>query len=340
MSIKMRGVVVHQQIHVRVNKYYTLQASSVSVDEGSSVTITLQTVGVAPGTVLPYTITGISSADISGAGLTGAFTVQGTESLASDEITFLVSADLLTEGTEAAVLTLDNNLGSINFQINDTSQTQVPLASSIFKAQARSTSTTISATGAVGDTIYAIALPNWGSNTTYNNATPETRVPVGYTLDYVARDNGAYKYPLFIWKKTATSVTESVTFPSFVSAGGDCSLATVRVPAGITCKPYNWSLAPLTYSGWNSEQIPTIVGTNFTWPALTLDRQSIVIDLAVDLGSFGLVSGNTLPLLARTTGNSAGVYWGATLPAGSVAARPGTRSSTVYDVCYTTLVFN
>ena len=99
----MSGVAVHQQIHVRVNKYYTLQASSVSVNEGSSVTITLQTVGVTPGTVLPYTITGISSADISGAGLTGAFTVQGTESLASDEITFLVSADLLTEGIEAAV---------------------------------------------------------------------------------------------------------------------------------------------------------------------------------------------------------------------------------------------
>ena len=59
---------------------YALSTSSSSVNEGGAFTITLTTTNVANGTSLPYTITGIQSADIGGGALTGDFIVGSQES--------------------------------------------------------------------------------------------------------------------------------------------------------------------------------------------------------------------------------------------------------------------
>ena len=96
---------------------YVLGTNKATVDEGSSVTITLTTANVSAGTTVAYTITGVSSADLNAASLTGNF-VTGT----TDSISLIVAADATTEGTENIVFTLDNAEDTITVPINDTSQ--------------------------------------------------------------------------------------------------------------------------------------------------------------------------------------------------------------------------
>ena len=100
----------------QVTVVYTLTSDVNSVDEGSSVTITLATSGVATGTTVPYTISGVASADIDGASLTGNF-VTGT----TDSITLNTTEDTTTEGAETLQLTLDNGEATIPVVLNDTS---------------------------------------------------------------------------------------------------------------------------------------------------------------------------------------------------------------------------
>ena len=97
---------------------YSLVRSKLSVDEGSSVTITLETDNIAAGTLVPYTITGITSADIDGASLTGNFTI---DSAGDAFLTLNITADGATEGTETLTLTLDGQGVSTTVSINDTS---------------------------------------------------------------------------------------------------------------------------------------------------------------------------------------------------------------------------
>ena len=99
---------------------YTLSSSAASVNEGGTVTITLTTTNVADATVLPYTISGVTSADISGASLTGNFTI--TSNTATLPLT--ITEDALTEGAETIAIVLDNGeSNTLNVTINDTSIT-------------------------------------------------------------------------------------------------------------------------------------------------------------------------------------------------------------------------
>ena len=100
---------------------YALGASGNPVDEGISVTFTLSTTNVDNGTLVPYTITGISSEDLSSGSLTGNFNI--SNKLASATIT--LSSDRTTEGSETAILALDNGEASISVTINDTSLTPI-----------------------------------------------------------------------------------------------------------------------------------------------------------------------------------------------------------------------
>ena len=103
---------------------YALVRSKTSVNEGRSVTITLETDNVATGTTVPYTIsgTGITTDDIGGASLTGNFTVDA----AGDAfLTLNITADASTEGTETLTLTLDGKGISTSVTINDTSTATV-----------------------------------------------------------------------------------------------------------------------------------------------------------------------------------------------------------------------
>ena len=98
-----------------VTPTYSLSRNSASVNEGGTVILTLVTTNVANGVSIPYTITGVSSVDIDGEALTGNFV---TGSLMT--LSFVVTADYITEGTETLTLTLDGKSTSITVTLNDT----------------------------------------------------------------------------------------------------------------------------------------------------------------------------------------------------------------------------
>lgn len=104
---------------------YALSASTGAVNEGSSVTFTLQTTDVAAGTAIGYTLagTGITAADIAGGALAGTMTVD-TAGRATATVT--LASDASTEGAETLRLALAGGLGAVDVVVNDTSTTPPP----------------------------------------------------------------------------------------------------------------------------------------------------------------------------------------------------------------------
>jgi len=101
-----------------VIKTYVLTSNQASVNEGASFTITLTTTNVSNGTLIPYTITGVSAGDIGGS-LTGNFNV--TSNTATQE--FTMTADATTEGTETFTLSLNGINETVSVTVTDSSQT-------------------------------------------------------------------------------------------------------------------------------------------------------------------------------------------------------------------------
>ena len=101
-----------------------LQTQTITINEGESFNISLSTdIPYSETTLIGYTITGISAADIT-TELTGNFEFDSTKSLST--ITITVVTDTLTEGPETLLLTLNSYPDlSVSVIINDTSQSAV-----------------------------------------------------------------------------------------------------------------------------------------------------------------------------------------------------------------------
>ena len=99
---------------------YLLSASAASVNEGGSVTITLNTTNVTNGSSVGYNLTGIESDDITEA-LTGTFLINNNTA----SKTFNIVNDLTTEGSQTMTLSLVGITESVAVLINDTSLTPV-----------------------------------------------------------------------------------------------------------------------------------------------------------------------------------------------------------------------
>ena len=95
---------------------YVLKAGGTSVNEGSTATFTLITTNVASGTSVPYTISGISAADVAGGTLSG-YAVVNSSGTAIISVALL--NDLLTEGPETLTVTAGGATAST--VVNDTS---------------------------------------------------------------------------------------------------------------------------------------------------------------------------------------------------------------------------
>lgn len=122
LTVTCKGQVISfniNDISITTNPTYSLFKSAVSVDEGSSVTVTLITTNVTNGTTVPYVISGVSTADINGAPLTGNFTVSGNTA----SLVLTTTADGLTEGAETLTVTCQGQ--AVGFNINDTSLTAI-----------------------------------------------------------------------------------------------------------------------------------------------------------------------------------------------------------------------
>ena len=100
---------------------YSLTTSRDSLGEGESVIITLVASNVLSGTLIPYVITGVDSADITDAPLTGNFTV-GSDM----QRTYVITADGALEGSETLVFEASGE--TVSVQINDTSNTPITYA--------------------------------------------------------------------------------------------------------------------------------------------------------------------------------------------------------------------
>ena len=108
-------------------KEYTISVSSTNVNEGSTVTTTVTTKGVADGTTLYWSVDGtVTSADFSSGSMTGS----GTISSGTFNFSHTISEDSITEGGESYTMKLYEDSGrtillntSATVTVNDTSVT-------------------------------------------------------------------------------------------------------------------------------------------------------------------------------------------------------------------------
>jgi subtilisin family serine protease len=108
-----------KQIDVRFpdTETYNIIVTPETISEGQSVTIVLNTTNVVNGTNVPFTISGVTSEDIGGQDLTGVFVVNNNTA----SITLNTVEDILTEGNETLVISLDNGSAIAGVFILDSS---------------------------------------------------------------------------------------------------------------------------------------------------------------------------------------------------------------------------
>ncbi|NDD82458.1 MAG: hypothetical protein EBZ53_07855, partial [Verrucomicrobia bacterium] len=95
---------------------YRIDATQSLVQEGASASFEVVTTGVAPGTALTYTLSGISAADVVGGALSGTVVI---DSAGKGKITIPLAADFATESDETLTVTVQGKSSSV--VVKDTS---------------------------------------------------------------------------------------------------------------------------------------------------------------------------------------------------------------------------
>ena len=156
---------------------YSIKANGTSVNEGQSASFNLSTTNVAAGSVLPYTLSGISATDVTSGSLTG---VTAVDSNGQATIFIPVTADKLFEGSETMTVSLQNSLASI--VINDTSVPVIPTyrLSSTFSSinEGAAASFVLATTDVAGGTVLPYTLSGVSSTDIINGSLSGT-VSVG-----------------------------------------------------------------------------------------------------------------------------------------------------------------
>ncbi|MDA8618143.1 hypothetical protein N9M23_07740, partial [Gammaproteobacteria bacterium] len=108
-------------VDTSISSSYRLSAVYDSRDEGSTAYFSLVASGVDAGTVVAYTISGVSASDLVGGSLSGTITTAAAGE--SKLISIPIRKDNLTEGTETLTVTLDDSSDTTaSLLINDTSK--------------------------------------------------------------------------------------------------------------------------------------------------------------------------------------------------------------------------
>jgi methionine-rich copper-binding protein CopC len=92
---------------------YAISANSTTVQEGSSVTFTIDTTGVEWGTTISYMLSGVSQADLSSGLMSGTAPVEQRDKDGRATVTVQVAADQLTEGSETLTLAVGGASASV-----------------------------------------------------------------------------------------------------------------------------------------------------------------------------------------------------------------------------------
>lgn len=190
-------------------RYYSTKTywitSTTPANEGETLTITMNTTNVSTGTSLAYTISGVDTADISPAKLTGTFVI-GTGGKVS--IPIALKADKKTEGTETLKVTSMN----------------VSLSVAVADKSTGTTTTTAPVTGTTftTDTIpfsdYDFVAPGRGANT-FHSFTQSVKLPDPNTVTW-SMDNDAR----FLWSQlqpTSAGVFNWTDFDIHINASID-----------------------------------------------------------------------------------------------------------------------
>ncbi|WP_374435748.1 beta strand repeat-containing protein [Inhella sp.] len=207
---------------------YALTASSAQVNEGNGISFELQTTGLAAGSSLPYTISGVSTADVAGGVLAGSLTLDANGRAL---LTLALVADASTEGPETLVLTVGNNLVSKSVTVNDTSLTPPPASTYALSASLSS----VNEGGAVDITLNTTQL-SAGSTVAYTlqgiSSADIGGAPLSgfFTLD--AQGRGVVQIPL-----TADALTEGAETLRLVLSGGVGQIEVVVNDTSLTPPP-------------------------------------------------------------------------------------------------------
>jgi V8-like Glu-specific endopeptidase len=155
-----------------ISSTYSITTSSSSVNEGSTAQFSLVTTNVAAGTLISYSISGVSALDLQSGVLTGSVTVSST---GTTTISIPIAADGITEGSETLTLTAQGKSASVvindtstaanTVQVYDTDLSGKSLTNGAKRYSGTSGNDTISGT-AGGDLIYG----NDGDDKLYGNA--------------------------------------------------------------------------------------------------------------------------------------------------------------------------
>lgn len=259
LGIDHPGSVVISDLSGSPTISYVLTANNTSVNEGASVTISLATTGISNGTTLPYTITGVSTSDISLSSLTGTFTMLNNAA----SLTFAIESDLTTETIETLNLALNNGQASIDINIADTSQTPVPPPPSV---SVDAWPTTI--------------LPNWGTasisigndNTYFScgaaavinitNDVSNSRISVGAGTATTADDFSGNPSPF----DTTTSGAGLIAYSGYTNPTIEYRF--VELNRQIDSVPYVNSTGPANSGTWTT--IPSGDSAALTWNAVEI----------------------------------------------------------------------
>jgi hypothetical protein len=194
---------------------YALAGTASSVNEGSIASFTLTTTNVVSGTSVPYTISGISAADVSGGSLSG-YTVVSSSGVATISVSLL--NDSLTEGSETLTVTAGGATAST--VINDTS-----------KASALPTYSLTATTSSFNEGSTATFLLNTtnvaaGTSVSYNLSGVSTADLAFGSLNgtTIVANNGQATITVLLANDNLTEGTETLT----VTAGGASASASIN----------------------------------------------------------------------------------------------------------------
>lgn len=153
---------------------YALAAGAAAVNEGANATFTLTTTGVAEGTAVAYTLSGIDAADLASGALTGQAVV-GADGKAT--INVALAADTKTEGAETLTVSLDGKDVSANATVNDTSKSfELTASAANDNREGKVQTFTVTAPSAVAvDTVVTFKILV-GDATAANQGTEETNM--------------------------------------------------------------------------------------------------------------------------------------------------------------------
>ena len=327
--------------------YDTLVGSPTPTNEGNFVSFALSTTNIADGTTVAYTLSGISTADISLNTLTGSLTINNN----SASLAMQIIADNLTEGSETMTMTLStvdsggiatNNL-SASINIIDSSTT--PVYAITYDANG-GTGTTSTTTGTLpltiainGFTRNNYNFTNWntasdGTGTTYN---PGDSYSGSANLTLYAVWTLASAYTTFtgpatrLEGQTASYVVNSVNVPDgtqigYTITGVDVADISLNSLTGfITMNDFmgNQQAGQLQFSileDYTVESDETMVITLDTQDSagitagLPMSRSTIISDVAPTyeiLGQSPIIEGETQTYTFRASNMVAGttVYW-------------------------------